>query len=271
MRNLKGLIALPMFLLVSAGFAHADIIGSYFLIPPVQFFGQIGASTISAPGTYTIGPTTVTLSYHDGEASISGSGSTPYHGANEGGSAGVTYYFEVFGSKSEQVPLIFTGSGSTSISSITYPGTGDFEGTQFAIAGYNLPLGLGLPEYRGGYEDLINTCSGSGGAIPGITCQNQNSFSFSLSADATPGTIYEIDVSAGGSAVFVGSWAASVDPQVEIDPSFADASDFTLEFSPNPPSAVPEPSSMPLLLLVCLGVGALLWFRSARARRVRVL
>ena len=98
----------------------------------------------------------------------------------------------------------------------------------------------------------------------------QNPFSVTLHGNVTPGRIYEVDVSAGGAAndSLGSSFSASIDPQVTSDPSFADASDFTLEFSPNPPSTVPEPSSMSLLLAICLGLGAVRRFGFVRPRPV---
>ena len=71
-----------------------------------------------------------------------------------------------------------------------------------------------------------------------------------------------------------GTWFASADPEAEIDPSFAYAKDFTLEFSPgpnsgaggtNPPPTVPEPSNITLLFV---GLSALLGLRLMSKRQV---
>jgi hypothetical protein len=67
-------------------------------------------------------------------------------------------------------------------------------------------------------------------------------------------TLRHASPGSGGWALDSGSWSASVDPEVEIDPSFAYASDFTLEFSAGPSGAtVPEPSGT---LLLCIGLVA---------------
>jgi hypothetical protein len=147
----------------------------------------------------------------------------------------VTFFFAVVGSKSERVPIIFNASGSAS-----YIGAGSSANVTFET-----PVG-----------DL-SACSmgpAAGQCTPGVP-----SFSSFLHGTVNPGTMYQISVAISGFVVsdIPGSWNASVDPQVAIDPSFADASDFTLEFSPNPMSAAPEPSSMLLTLFSFLCLGSL--------------
>jgi hypothetical protein len=78
--------------------------------------------------------------------------------------------------------------------------------------------------------------------------------------NATVGEPFIISMSVSGLAGFGGSWSASVDPTIEIDPNLADAADFTLEATPSPFAATPtpEPSTLPLLgagLLGLLGAG----------------
>ena len=138
------------------------------------------------------------------------------------------------GAISESVPLIFTATGSTS---------GSFAQAEFQV----IPMGV-----------LATACTPVGACGGGVP----SSFSGPLHGEATPGTVYQVTVSIRGGASGTGSWAASVDPQVQIDPSFADASDFTLQFSPSAQSAVPEPSSMS-----CLGVCLLVGIAGVLARR----
>lgn len=252
---------------------RADVV----VLPDAVFSGQVncgagpGVQTDSA-GTFSVsaGCATATLSYRvvpvqgttvSGEASVTASGNnTKVTGAgigyySSGVSAEVTYFFEVVGSISEPVPVDISASGSASATSAN---NSDVYGT----AGIITPFG-----------DATACSSPSLGACPvpsptvGIV---QNPFSVTLRGNVTPERIYEIDVSAGGSAAgfFGSSFSASIDPQVSIDPSFADAQDFSLEFSPNPPSLAPEPSSMPLLLVSCLILAMALRLRSARRRRV---
>jgi len=246
-------------MMLSAVAAFIAVPCSADIIPNAVFSGQVTcdsglpAQTDSA-GTFSTGCAMATLSYQDGEASITVSGYNTDGMFTSGVSTEVTYYFEVVGSTSEPVPLDISGSGSASATSAN----------NFAVygsAGFITPFG-----------DATACSSPQVGACPvpsptvGIV---QNPFSVTLDGDVTPGRIYEIDVSAGGDAngFFGSSFSASIDPQVTIDPSFADASDFTLEFSPNPTSAVPEPSSTSLLLVICLGLGAVRRFRF-RPRRV---
>jgi hypothetical protein len=62
-----------------------------------------------------------------------------------------------------------------------------------------------------------------------------------------------------------GSWSATIDPEIYIDPSFQYASDFVLETSaPLTSSSGPEPSSSLLLGAGLLLVGAGLYKRHPR-------
>lgn len=179
---------------------------------------------------------TMTVSYAGGSAAASGSGSASGENpANSGGTGVVTYYFSVDCSiatcPSELVPLIFTGSGSTSASGPDTEALGQF--------------------YTPG--GALYACSATGYAV-GVCGSEPSSFSGSVDYNAVQGGLYDIEIIASGSSSLgTASWTASVDPMIEIDPNFADASDFSLEFSPNPPS-VPEPSTFLLLGTGLLGM-----------------
>ena len=92
-----------------------------------------------------------------------------------------------------------------------------------------------------------------------ISCASSTSgmsFAFNGSANATPGQNILVQLLVAGDAGTVpgfnvgsSTFQAFADPEIEIDPSFVFASDFTLAFSPNltPPTATPEPSSISLL------------------------
>ena len=242
--------------------------------PNAVFSGSVGCGAgpgeqTDSAGTFSIGSggcATATLSYLDvpvpgtaisGEALVMASGNNMdvtgtgigYYSSTVG--AEVTYYFEVLGSLSVPVLIDITGTGSASA-------TSDNDFGQYAASGFDTPFG----DLSACYSSGVGACS------PGVSIPT--SFSTTLSGYLTPGIIYEIDVTAGGTAggFYGSSFSASADPQVAIDPSFPDASDFTLEFSPNFTSAAPEPSSMSLLLVACLSLGAVLRFRCARPRRV---
>jgi hypothetical protein len=179
---------------------------------------------------------TATASYSGGSASVSASGSTSggIATANSFGTASVVFYLIVSGSAPDvtTVPLIFSGNDTTSASGPEAEAQGDFE----------TPGGQ------------INSCSASG-VYAGRCGSQPSSNSGSLDYNATPGELLVMSFLATGvSSLGTGSWSASVDPEVEIDPSFADASDFALEFSASS-SSVPEPSST---LPLCIGLLAVL-------------
>jgi hypothetical protein len=226
-------------------------------IPPAVFSGDLyfdgnGPST-NGPGTFIFGAGSnfiaATLLYRNGEASISASGSN-FTNFTQGTNPSIAVSFAVIGSISEAVPLIVTGAGSASQ-------TG---------AESSVDAGVSLS----GSSPVVNLSACSEGAFRVEFCNagEPSSFSSTVDVNVTSNTIYQIYVSINGGsseAALGDTWSASVDEQVAIDPSFAGASDFALEFSPNLPA--PEASSMQLLLAGCLALGAMAWFRSARTRR----
>jgi len=225
-------------------------------VPPATIeVAAAGGTTILAAGTVTgtgfnggseggSEASTATASYDGaGTASVSGNGSTSggVATANSSGLAEVTVFFEIVQTGgtpgiASTVPLIFTGSDSTSASGP------DAE----ALAYFETPAGQ------------INSCSASGYAV-GACGSLPSSNSGSLDYNAAVGALYDMQVVASGSSTLgTGSWSATVDPEVQIDPSWQYASDFTLEVSSNgTPTPTPEPSSIILLgtsLLGLLGV-----------------
>ena len=156
---------------------------------------------------------------------------------SSGGLGLVYFYFSVapLGAVSEPVPLIFTGSGSTSASGLD----------SGANAVFDTPGGV------------LYACSG----VEGFCGAKPSSFSGTLTYDAIPNALYDIEVIANGGSS-VGGFSATVDPMVEIDPTFADAADFALEFSANPTTTtIPEP---PTWTLVILGLGMATFSRMRR-------
>ena len=163
-----------------------------------------------------------------------------------GGEASVTFSFSVIGSKSETVPLIFTGFGDATMS------TGSEASSAFAYV--NTPGGD------------FTACFIAG--IPPCYYQGlSSSFSFSTNYNASPNFLYNVSVSGlghGGSDFFPGSTLAfDAGLKVEIDPNFVDASDFKIEFSSAPTRNVQEPSS---LLMLGAGLLALLGLQSSEIR-----
>jgi hypothetical protein len=234
--------------------------------PPIVSLQATGTQSLTTTGS-VFGTTTnvvieggtqtsnATAAYGLGDASVSANGSTVggENTAVSSAEAVVVYYLEAVQTSGTPVsvtavPLIFSGSVSTSASGIQADASASFE----------TPAGS------------IDACSKSNGP-----CGGSASKSATLTYNASPGATYDIEVNAGGgSGVGSGTWFASADPEAEIDPSFAYAKDFTLEFSPaastgsggtNPPSTVPEPSNVTLL---SVGLSALLGLSLMSKRQV---
>jgi hypothetical protein len=256
-------------LIVFAGFAvlaFSSVAYADDLPAPIVSLEATGATSTSTTGSITgvttnivvLGGTqtsTATAAYGLGDASVSASGTT-VGGENTAVSSAhavVIYYVEAVQTGNTpvpvgEVPLIFSGSVTTTASGIQAAASASFE----------TPAGS------------IDACSSSTGpcGFPSASA------SAALNYNALAGTIYDIEVNAGGgSGVGSGTYFASADPEVEIDPSFIYASDFTVEFSPDesstgsgttppppPPPTVPEPSNLTLLsvpLLVLVGLTAM--------------
>jgi hypothetical protein len=259
-RNLLILLAAGAALVLSSA-SYADDVA-----PPIVTLQATGAQSLTTTGSIT-GTTTnivieggtqissATAAYGLGDASVSASGSTVggENTAVSSAEAVAIYYLEVLQTSGtpvsvSAVPLIFSGSVTTNASGIQADASASFE----------TPAGS------------IDACSKSNGP-----CGGSASSSATLTYNASPGAIYDIEVNAGGgSGVGSGTWFASADPEAEIDPSFGYAKDFTLEFSPgpssgtggtNPPPTVPEPSNVTLL---SVGLSALLGLSLMSKRRV---
>ncbi len=178
--------------------------------------------------------TFMTVTYADGTASVSGGGligGLPYFlGPPSEASGSVTFYFSVVGSKSESVPLIFTGSGLP---------------FYFNPARIEQSVSAEIHDPAGDFQACVSA---------GFGICNPTSFSFSDTFNAAPNDVYGVTVIGDGGLLCPctvgGSWSVNVNFGVAIDPSFVDARDFNLDFGPA--SNVPEPAS-----LVMLAIGSL--------------
>ncbi|MGD0519895.1 MAG: PEP-CTERM sorting domain-containing protein [Terracidiphilus sp.] len=234
-------LAIPVALALPSA-AHADSVLSAY--PAEIVVAAAGGTTICCytPGTVSGNEansapggggafSTATASYADGGGAVSGNGYSsggPYSPVSSG-DASVTIYFEVVGPASDvpNVPIIFTGTAVTSVNS-------DTDASASAI--------FQLYYY---FDDTA--CSGYG-------CDSSlwpSSFtSLQTEEYLYPNTVYAPSIGIVGDAgEGDGTWYASLDPLIEIDPTFPDASDYSLEFSPNPSgtsTVTPEPGTLTL-------------------------
>jgi len=179
---------------------------------------------------------------------MSGGGSTT-GGLSTSGNGDVQFYFSVVDSKSETAPLIFTGIGGADANGQV--------GIAAAFVRWEID-GSGAPVGN------FTACSAPG-RPPGTCDPFPPSFNVSMTYNAIPSSLYKVDVyTMGINGNDPGdSWSASANLKVRIDPTFADASDFTLEFSPNEFSPNPAPE-LGSLLLLGTGLLALVGFNLKR-------
>lgn len=150
------------------------------------------------------------------------------------------YSFVVVGPAGTSVPLWVTASGFVSRSGASSSaGLHDASHAYFKITPQYFPMVLGA-----------EICTGSGYAptIPDTTCASATTDSFAFNArkiTVPANTVIFVDLWAGAKAVRGGQAAATVDPYIEIDPTFANASQYSLVFSNGitqslPPATVVE-------------------------------
>jgi hypothetical protein len=149
-----------------------------------------------------------------------------------GGSA--EFFFYVTGPGNAPVPLIFSATGTTSV-------TGGQAYGQVEV----VSPGGGL-----------NACSATGPYAS--TCSNvpqPSAFSSALPFSLAPNALSDVTITIACNLETTGTCAASVDPMIEIDPTFVDASQYTLVFSPAVGgTGAPEAAS-----LAMLGIGGLVF------------
>jgi tetratricopeptide (TPR) repeat protein len=223
---------------VSFEVSAADVVRMPLQIFTTGTLSGVGDNSGPGGGSQT---STATALYSNGDATVFGNGETVGGDAVPGSfaTADVTFWTEVVGPPGEIVPLVLTGSESTGAS-----------GRAQAQAEINLDN-----------EFTFSACADTFNS-PSL-CEFPEFRTVSLHISVQTGQLFFISTEIeGGASQGTGIWSANVDPMVTIDPSFANASEFSLEFSPNVPgsTATPEPSSSLLLGLLVL-LGAVLWKR----------
>lgn len=202
------------------------------------WFYQLGSITGSncAPIPNGICQTsTASASYVPGDGTVSASGSANPGVGPWGAASGAdeAIFFEVKGQSGAWVPVLFTASGTTSVSGIAATST-----ASLTVPYVNSPI------------RACSTTTGSCGAPP--------TFSVAMDVNIPSNYVLSFSIGAGGLATadFLNgsSYSASVDPMVEIDPNFAQANQFSLVVSPSP---TPEPGSLVMFGSGVLGLAAM--------------
>jgi PEP-CTERM motif len=216
--------------------AAADII-----VPPpyIEVNGGVGNF-----GTFSSAGSTITLtSTPNPSITASTTGLGPNDSANEYDTEGVVGYYVVItgGQQGDPVPLIVTGSLSTSASG------GDAGDVISASAAINLSF------YSGNYG--ASESVGCGNVARGEDCSNPT-WSGSLTAIAGEGYSNFISITTTTVVESSGTAYAFADPVVAIDPTFLAANpEYSLALNVgNTPTAAPEPSTLMLASGCLLGL-----------------
>jgi PEP-CTERM motif len=149
----------------------------------------------------------------------------------------VTYNFVVQG-PSGVVPIIVTGSGSEGGTSTGVDANFNSLDAALQVSGPGVSVLNYFPQGGPGSFTLNNTSS----------YQANQSYQIQMIAEGAANAGY------GGSASFF----ANVDPVFKIDPTFANANEYSLLFSPgvgNSVSPVPLPSTWGMMLMGLIGLG----------------
>ncbi|MGA3188664.1 MAG: hypothetical protein ABSF22_16280 [Bryobacteraceae bacterium] len=168
------------------------------------------------------------------------------------GFATLDYSFEVVGGNpGDQVPLLIFSNLYTSIG-------GDAYAFSEIIVSSN-STGLGS----------VVACQSYGGTCPPDAASDfSGSFGVTVSSGALEDVHLEIEASTNA-VLGAATSSASADPLIEINPSFANASDYSILLSPgvgNATNSTPEPGT--LILIGCCGPFLLLARRYLRAERL---
>jgi len=229
------------------------------VIPEASYAESALDGTFYTPGVVTggqEGSTGIVDIIPGGDPYLSASGTTSAASAigqsgglgTAGGVAGLTYYLEI-------VPLAGGQSG------ITVPV--DVVALGAAAASGQDPAGYSGSGEAGG---LFTSPDGDAVGLSTLPGNLSLSFSYNQTQELHTGVLYSVSMSVNAQVIGEGNPAgeyawAWIDPQISIDPSFAQANDYSLELSPN--LVVPEPSTWAMLLG---GLGLLAFWRQRKEK-----
>jgi hypothetical protein len=214
-----------------------------------QVCSQYGVSSASCSASGSTA-TAVVANGQGGMASVSLGSSATY------GAAVTEYYFGLLGPTTESVPIIVNGYASTqdsgTLDSFSYGAYYIYQGSTSGVT------------YVGDYFASPSACAYF--TEVNITCLSTGNFT--LNTTVTSNSVFFVFFEAAADGT---NASALVDPTITIDPSFADASEFTLEANPGvftppaSPAAAPEPASAGLLAFALSAIAA--GVRRARGRK----
>lgn len=231
---------------------HVNVSAAEFFVEADQHFKEsIGTETITNSG----GSATATIQYNSGNVIGYLSGSSNL-GSSSTTQASAFIFFYVDGPAGYTVPILLSAA-STGAYAPTAFGTDAMADTTVVS-----------PEFV-----TLEACALS--IIPGV-CTNEgkvvpHSFDTSVEAFVPSDFQSQYDVYLQAGSGDGGSYSVGIDPTIRIDPTFPEANEFSIIFSPNVAgSAIPEPAAWTMMLLGFAGLGFAGWRASRKSVAVTV-
>jgi PEP-CTERM motif-containing protein len=222
--------------------------------------GTSGSCSIMGGSGSLISDPTVML-----QASANASSLPPINRSGTTVQVSIDYFFTVTGGVlGTPVPIVIDSNMITSATPSNDANNGNVAEAHISLFGLNSSL------QRVSDDGAADAC-----AFSPVGCANPSSFSGGLSLTVASGATEEIDlrVIAAVSANQRGQAFASIDPAIFVDPTFVDASLYSVELSPGVGNglpgttpAVPEPAAWSMLLIGFAGLAGV-GYRKAKKPR----